>query len=141
MTKEKSKALEYLGYVLVLLMAILQAAYAVYAYFDPAAFADLRGTALQLSGDADWVKIYASRTLFVALIIGFLLYLRNYKILAWAALFGLVMPLTDAWLAYQALASDKVVIKHVITAVYLLVTFFVLRAVVRKSEHIPEPSS
>lgn len=133
MTKERSKPLEYLGFVLVLLMAILQAGYAVYAYLDPAAFAELRGTVLQSEGDADWVKIYASRTMFVALIIGFLLYLKNYKILAWAALFGLVMPVTDAWLAYQAHAVDKVVLKHVATAVYLLVTFIVLKVVVRKN--------
>ncbi len=134
MKNEKSKGLENLGFVLALLMAILQAIYAVYAYVDPTAFALFRGTVLQVVGDADWVKIYASRTLFVAGIIGILLYFKNYKILAWTALLGLVMPITDALLAYQAQAADQVVIKHLVTAVYLLLTFFVLRNVVRNTE-------
>ena len=135
MLDSKYKFLERSGYVLVLLMVLLQGGYAIYAFVDPAAFSVLRGTELLLSGDSDWVTIYASRTLFVALIIGFLLYLRNYKILAWAALFGAVMPVTDALLAYQAQAPATVVFKHIATIAYLLVTFFVLQVIVRKQEN------
>lgn len=51
----------------------------------------------------------------------------------WAALFGVVMPVVDASLAYQAHASWLVVIKHIATVVYLLVIFFVLRVVVKKA--------
>lgn len=131
MTQSKSRTLEIVGGVLVFLMALIQGVYAVYAYVDPAVFAVLRGTELFVASDADWVQIYASRTLFVALIIGFLLYLKNYKILVWAALFGTVMPITDAYLAYEAHAPDKVVYKHLATFVYLLVTFAVLKLVVR----------
>ena len=132
MLKPKHGALERSGYILVLLMALLQGGYAIFAYVDPAAFSILRGTELLDVGDSDWVKIYASRTLFVALIIGYLLYRRNYKVLAWASLFGAVMPVTDALLAYQAQAPDKVVFKHIATVIYLLVTFFVLQVIVRK---------
>lgn len=121
-----------IGFMLVLLMALLQGFYAVFAYLDPAAFSNLRGTVLASTGDLDWVKIYASRTLFVSLIIGYLLYLRNYKILVWAALFGTVMPVTDGWLAYQAGASFDVVAKHVATVVYLIATFIVLQTVVKR---------
>ena len=113
-------------------MALLQGGYAIFAYVDPAAFSVFRGTDLLDAGDSDWVAIYASRTLFVALIIGYLLYWRNYKVLAWASLFGAVMPVTDALLAYQAQAPDKVVFKHIATVIYLLVTFFVLQVIVRK---------
>lgn len=134
MLKPEYGALERLGFILVLLMALLQGGYAIYAYIDPASFAILRGTELLVVGDLDWVKIYASRTLFVALIIGYLVFLRNYRILAWASLFGAVMPVTDAILAYQAQAPDKVVLKHVATVVYLLVTFFVLQVIVRKQQ-------
>ncbi|MGJ8670857.1 MAG: DUF4267 domain-containing protein, partial [Oceanococcus sp.] len=80
---------------------------------------------------ADWVKIYASRTMFIALIIGYLLYAKQYKALAFASIIGVVMPATDAWLAMQAQAADKVVFKHVATAIFLVVTFFVLKAVIK----------
>ena len=134
MPKPKYRALETLGFILVLLMVLLQGGYAIYAYIDPASFAILRGTELVVVGDGDWVKIYASRTLFVALIIGYLLFSRNYRILVWASLFGAVMPITDAILAYQAQAPDKVVLKHAVTVVYLLATSFVLQVIVRKQE-------
>ena len=130
---KKDNTFEKVGYILVLLMVMLQGFYAVFAYLDPALFYMIRGTELVVSGDAAWVKIYASRTLFIALIIGYLLHLRSYKILMWAALFGVVMPVVDASLAYQAHASWLVVIKHIATVVYLLVIFFVLRVVVKKS--------
>ena len=131
MSERKAKLVERTGLTLVFLMAVIQGIYAIYAYMDPQAFSLLRGTELFVSGDADWVKIYASRTLFVALIIGYLLIIREYKILVWASLFGTIMPAVDGWLAYQAGAESVVVYKHVATAVYLLVTFFVLRQVVK----------
>ena len=131
MSERKAKLVEKTGITLVFLMALIQGIYAIYAYMDPQAFSLLRGTELFVSGDADWVKIYASRTLFVALIIGYLLILREYKILVWASLFGTVMPVMDGLLAYQAGAENVVVYKHVATAVYLLITFLVLKRVVK----------
>ncbi|GAA3937949.1 DUF4267 domain-containing protein [Litoribacillus peritrichatus] len=132
--------LKKVGFVLVLLMALLQAFYALFAFLDPVSFSNVRGTSLVSLEDTDWVQIYASRTLFVALIVGFLLYLRNYKILSAAALFGVVMPVTDAWLAFQADAPSSVVIKHLITIVYLLCTAWVLYKIVREEEMIASPS-
>ena len=79
-----------------------------------------------------WVKIYGSRTLFITLVLGYLLYVRNYSVLMWCALFGTVMPITDAFLAYEAQAPFKVVFKHIATMVFLLVTFFVLKAAISK---------
>jgi hypothetical protein len=128
MPDRTSSTLEKTGWVLVFLMAALQLVYAVYAYVDPAAFSATRGTALFDPGDSDWVRIYASRTLFVALIVGYLLVARQFRILAYASLFGMVMPVTDALLAWQAAAPTAVVLKHVATAVFLATTFFVLRA-------------
>ena len=121
------KKIEVAASVMVALMAILQATYGVYAYLDPSAFSELRGTELFSVGDSDWVAIYASRTLFVAFIIGFLLIRKEFKLLMWSALFGTVMPITDAWLAYQAGAEGAVVYKHVATIIYLLITSFLLR--------------
>ena len=128
--------LENLGRVLVLLMVLIQAFYGIYAYADPAGFATLRGTELASIIDTDWVQIYASRTVFVALVVGYLLYHRYYKALIWAALIGMVMPITDAWLAYSSAASTKVVLKHGMTAVYLLVTAVILFAIARSTSGI-----
>jgi hypothetical protein len=135
MKKSKSKLLEKATCVLVFMMAALQGAYAIYAYIDPVAFSIVRGTELASLGDSDWVRIYASRTLFVSLIIGVLLYLKNYKILVFAALFGTVMPITDAYLAYEAQAENNIVYKHIATAVYLLITSYLLELVVKNNQN------
>jgi hypothetical protein len=132
--KKKSEALRTTGIILVFLMAGLQLAYALYAFADPAAFSLIRGTEVVAAGDSDWIKIYASRTLFIALIIGYLLYRKHFSILAVASLLGTVMPVTDAWLAYHASAGDKVVLKHVATALFLVVTYVILRSVVRRGQ-------
>ena len=119
-----------IGFVLVLLMALLQGFYGLFAYIDPVAFANVRGTALVSNEDIDWVQIYGSRTLFVSLIIGALLYFREFKVLMCAALIGTVMPLTDGYLAYQAGAPFGVVAKHIATIAYLIITSLVLFKVV-----------
>lgn len=134
MAEQGSGALVRTGWVLVFLMAALQLVYALYAYVDPAAFSLTRGTELFDVGDKDWVRIYASRTLFVGLIVGYLLYARQFKILAVASLLGMVMPVTDAVLAHQASAGTAVVLKHVATALFLAVTFTVLRTTVRRGQ-------
>jgi len=63
-----------------------------------------------------------------------LLYLKHYKILVWAALFGTVMPITDAYLAIEAHAENKVVYKHIATVIYLLITSFLLNRVVKEND-------
>jgi hypothetical protein len=80
--------------------------------------------------DADWVAIYGSRTIFITLIFGYLLYTRNYAVLMWGALFATVMPITDGLLAYEAQAPFKVVAKHIATIFYLLTIFFILKKIV-----------
>ncbi len=121
------KKIEIMASVMVALMVILQGIYSVYAYLNQSAFSLLRGTELFAVADSDWVVIYASRTMFVALIIGFLLVRKEFRLLMWAALFGTVMPVTDAWLAHQAGAEGVVVYKHVATVIYLLVTSLLLK--------------
>jgi hypothetical protein len=123
---------EKVGFALVSLMVGLQAFYGFYAYMDPVAFSALRGTNLFSPADSDWVQIYASRTLFIAFIVGLLLYLRSFKLIAQVALFGTIMPITDGWLAFQAEAPLRVVIKHAVTAFYLMLTTFVLLPYLRQ---------
>lgn len=128
----KKSTLEIVGITLVLLMTILQGFYGIFAYVDPSAFSSVRGTELFSTLDADWVNIYGSRTLFITLLLSYLLYTRHYSILMWSALFGIVMPVTDAILAYQADAPFKVILKHIITIIYLAITCFILHKVVNK---------
>jgi hypothetical protein len=132
-TSSKRHPLLYVGFGLVLAMALLQAYFAVSAYVDPQSFAASRGTTLTTAEDADWVRIYASRTLFIALLLGYLLWRCQFTVLKWAALLGTVMPVTDAVLAYQAGATSGVIARHVATLIYLLVTFAVLHVLQRKS--------
>ena len=127
--KNKSTKLEIVGLVLVALIVLLQGFYGTFAFIDPAKFSAVRGTELFSVMDADWVKIYGSRTIFISLIFDYLLYTRNYIVLMWGALFAVVMPITDGLLAYQAQAPFKVVAKHIVTILYLLIIFFVLKKV------------
>ena len=129
---KKYNKFEIAGSALVLIMALLQCFYAVFAYIDPATFSSLRGTELFSEMDSDWIRIYASRTFFITLVLGYLLYSRNYLALMWCALFGTVMPIADGLLAYEAQAPFKIVLKHVATIVYLLITFLVLKVAVAK---------
>lgn len=126
--------LNKMSLILVALMAILQGLYGVYAYVDPTGFAALRGTELATSEDIDWVIIYGSRTIFVSLTVALLLVYKQFNILMWVALIGVVMPVTDAWLAFQAGAPNPVVLKHVATVIYLLITFAVLKALVKQQK-------
>jgi len=126
----KTTKLEKIAFVLVLLMILLQGFYGTFAFIDPAMFSVVRGTELFSKMDADWVKIYGSRTIFITLIFGYLLYTRNYIVIMWGALFAIVMPITDGLLAYEAQAPVKVVVKHVATIIYLLIIFFALKKVI-----------
>lgn len=128
----KSQIWRSIGFWLALIMGLLQAVYAARAFLDPSAFAIYRGTALAATADAEWVRIYASRTLFVALLVGFLLARRDLASLKWVALLGVVMPLSDALLAYQAGASSTIVGRHVATMIYLVVTFWTLHVWTRR---------
>jgi len=131
MVEKNNNNLEVVAKILVFLMIAIQAFYGVYAFISPAEFSELRGTRLFSEDDTDWVLIYASRTLFVALIIAYLLYVKNYSALVFAALAGVVMPVTDAALAYEAGAPTKIVLKHIATSAYLVITAIVLNVLVR----------
>jgi Domain of unknown function (DUF4267) len=130
--KEMNGNLEKVGFILVLLMILLQFFYGIFAYLEPTLFSEVRGTELFSNKDLDWVVIYGSRTMFLSMLLGYLLYTRNYTVLMWGALFGVVMPITDGVLAYEAQAPFKVVAKHIATIVYLLIVFFVMKKVVAR---------
>lgn len=130
----KNTTLKKSAFILVLLMILLQAFYGAFAYVDPLSFSNIRGTELFSLMDADWIRIYGSRTLFITLALGYLLFTKNYHALMWCALFGMVMPITDAYLAYEAHASFNVVLKHLVTIVYLFVIFIMLKKITVESK-------
>jgi hypothetical protein len=114
------------GFWLVLAMALLQMFYSIYAFASPIEFASYRGSHLTPGGDTEWIRVYASRTLFVAMMLGLLLLLQEVSLLKWISLLGIVMPLSDAALAYQTAAPSSIISRHLATVLYLLVTFAVL---------------
>ena len=77
MTNRTSK-FEVVGFILVLLMVLVQGFCGAFAYIDPSDISNIRGTELFSQMDSDWVNLYGSRTVFITLILGFLLYSRNY---------------------------------------------------------------
>jgi len=132
--KKKKSIQEKTAFTLVLLMTLLQGFYGIFAYVDPLSFSVVRGTELFSAMDADWTRIYGSRTIYITLSLAYLLYTRHYRALMWCALFGSVMPISDALLAFEAQAPFKVVLKHLVTIVYLIATFAALRSVAKKPD-------
>ena len=116
-----------LGYWMATVMAVVQAVYALQAFVDPAGFAAYRGTPITGDAGAMWVHTYGSRTLFVALVVALLLIRGELATLKWVALIGIVMPISDALVAIRAEAPLAVVLRHVATGLYLLITFVVIR--------------
>ena len=128
------------GFWLVLAMALLQMFYSIYAFTSPVEFASYRGSRLTPGGDTEWVRIYASRTLFVSMMLGLLLLFQEVPVLKWISLLGIVMPLSDAALAYQNAAPISIISRHLATVVYLLVTFAVLTYWLKRNAQPPNKS-
>jgi hypothetical protein len=114
-------------------IAILQGFYAAWAFVDPQTLAAYRGASIGGPAEAIWAHAYGSRTLFVALVVLLLLRRGDLATLRWAALLGLVMPVSDAWSSIQAAAPHAEIVRHVATAIYLLITFAMLTHALRKT--------
>lgn len=119
------------GFWMAVPMAALQAFNVVRVVLDPEGFAAYMGAPLAAVGDAPWVLIYGLRTAFIALLVTVLLVRLDLNALKWTAFAGLVMPLGDAWIAYQAGAETATTARHVAIAAYLLLTTIALFAATR----------
>jgi hypothetical protein len=115
-------------------IALLQGFYAVWAFVDPQAVASYRGGPLAGDSAALWVHAYGSRTLFIALVVLWLLRRGDLATLKWVTLLGLVMPLSDAWSAVHSGDPGAGIVRHVLTAAYLLLTFAMLEWASRKTQ-------
>jgi hypothetical protein len=121
------------GFWMAAVMALLQAIYALQAFADPVAFAAYRATPIASLDGVRWVHTYGSRTLFVALVVALLLAREELGTLRWVALVGVIMPISDALIAFQANAPGAVLLRHIGTAIYLLITFVVLTRWLRRA--------
>ncbi|MGV2482116.1 UNVERIFIED_CONTAM: DUF4267 domain-containing protein, partial [Salmonella enterica subsp. enterica serovar Weltevreden] len=77
---------------------------------------------LAAGGDAGLVHVYGLRALFIGLLVGTLLLLRERGVLWIVAAVAIVMPLGDAWLTSQAGAPSLTVGRHLAIAIFLGVT-------------------
>jgi Domain of unknown function (DUF4267) len=107
-------------------IALLQGFYAMWAFVAPQAVASYRGGSLDGDSALLWVHAYGSRTLFIALVVLLLLRRGDLATLKWVTLFGLVMPISDAWSAMHSANPEPGIVRHVLTAAYLLLTFAML---------------
>jgi len=114
-------------------IAVLQGFYAAWAFVDPQAAASYRGGSLEGDSATLWVHAYGSRTLFIALVVLLLLRRGDLATLKWVTLFGLIMPISDAWSAMQSADPEAGIVRHVLTAAYLLLTFAMLAWASRKT--------
>lgn len=111
-------------------MAVFLVAYmlfnAIRAVQNPTAFATNYGVT-PAPGNNAFVLVYAIRALFLGLFGAALVLRRNFGALALFALVAVVMPLGDATLVGIAGGPTTTVIRHLLTAVFLLATWFLLR--------------
>lgn len=107
-------------------MSVILVAYilfnAVRATLDPTGFAAYYGLPLTDPQNTAFVLVYAIRALFLGLFGLGLLAGRQYRALGLYALIGVVMPVGDAVLVAVGDGGTATVIRHGLTAVFLLVT-------------------
>lgn len=114
------------GFWMTVVIAVMMALNAWQAFADPAGFAARFGLAGAADADAGFVRVYASRALFLALVTAVLLAQRQFRALGWFALVAVVMPVADALQVSAAGGPQLIVIRHVFIATYLLVTGWLL---------------
>jgi Domain of unknown function (DUF4267) len=99
---------------------------------DPIGFAAYLGLPLQNVADFRLIQLYGLRALFIGLFASYLLWREKATELKWFAWLAIVMPVGDAWLVWQAGGAQAIIVRHCLTAVYLLVAGTVLHRSFRK---------
>jgi len=92
----------------------------------PAAFPTYFGLPLANPGDIGFVRVYASRSIFIGLLAVALLVRRDLPVLTVFTLLAVPMPITDAIMVRRAGAGRATVLRHSAVAVFLLATSFLL---------------
>jgi hypothetical protein len=107
---------------------LLMAVNALRSLTAPVPFATYLGLPLADNGDADMVRVYGLRALFIGLAVAALLAMRDIPALAALMFSAVVMPVGDAVLTARAKAPKATIIRHVVIAILLLVAGILLVA-------------
>jgi hypothetical protein len=105
---------------------LLMAVNALRSLTAPVPFATYLGLPLVHDGDADMVRVYGLRALFIGLAVAALLVMRDTPALAALMFAAVVMPIGDAILTAKAKAPKATVIRHAVIAILLLVAGILL---------------
>lgn len=89
---------------------------------DPAGFIAYFGLPQAADSDPAFVYVYASRALFLALITAVLIWKRQFAALKYFAAVAIIMPLCDAVQVFRAEGVGAVVVRHLVVALYLMIT-------------------
>ncbi len=119
------------------LIAAMMAFNAWQAFADPAGFAARFGLVGAADADAGFVRVYAARALFLALVTAVLLGLRQFRALGWFAGVAVVMPIADAALVSAAGGPGSIILRHTIIAIYLVAAAWLLLRLADKQERMP----
>lgn len=90
------------------------------ALANPVGFAVYMGLPLVAENDANWVRVYALRALFVAISLAGLLAIQDVKALTIIAFSAVVMAFGDAILTSKSGASRATVVRHAVIGSVLL---------------------
>jgi hypothetical protein len=106
---------------------------AVRAVVSPTDFAASYGTPLADPANDAFVLVYAIRALFLGVFGLVLLLRRDWRALALFALVGAIMPVGDAALVALKGGAAGTVIRHMLTAVFLVATWYLLQRWMRNA--------
>ena len=129
--QRQTHRMHFAGFWLAVAIAALQGINATRTIVDPVSFAVYMGLPFEGTDAQAWVQVYGLRAAFIALLSSILLMRRDFAALRWTALAALVMPLGDAWLASQAGAPGAIVVRHLGTAIFLIVASYFLNRAAR----------
>jgi predicted small integral membrane protein len=107
-------------------MAVYMMYNAIQAWTDPQAFAMRLGLSAAAAEAEDWVRIYALRAAFIALLLAGLTLARLWRALFLLSVAALVMPLGDAWLTYSAGAPAGTFGRHLAVAAVVALSAILL---------------
>jgi hypothetical protein len=125
-TSTRRPAWRSVGVWLVIILIAYILFNALRAVLDPVGFAAYYGLPL-LAGNESFVFVYAIRAVFLGLFGVALLARQDFRTLALYVLAAMVMPLGDAALVTFEGGSAGTVVRHILTAAFLLVTWFFVR--------------
>jgi hypothetical protein len=101
------------------------------ALTGPVAFAEQFGIPGTNDGQNAFILVYALRTLFISLFGLWLLVRRQWRGLAVFVVVALVMPLGDAWLVASRGGPVDILLRHIVIALYLLLTAWLVQRLAR----------